>query len=111
MSNTGRSPKHVVNQNVGWQAKRGAAACKIAKALTKAGYEAKAADHGLAVKISDADGETCTLWMPMSEEEGKPLPSSWLSGVYLWGRTGDEFQAPDDVELADLVTRIVATLR
>ena len=107
MSNTGRSPKHVVNQNVGWQAKPGAAASKLAKALTKAGYQAKAADHGYAVRIFNEGTEVqrAIVWLPI----GEPTPTM-LGDLYLWGRTGDEFQAPDDTELSDLVSRIVATL-
>jgi hypothetical protein len=94
-------------ENVGWQPKPGAAASKLAKALTKAGYEAKAADHGYAVKIFEPGGtvQRAIVWRPI----GEPTPTG-LGSVYLWGRTGDEFQAPDDVELADLVSRIVATL-
>ena len=109
MSNpTGRDPKHVTGENIGWQPKPGAAASKIATALTKAGYEAKAVDHGLAVRIF-AVGTTdqrAIVWLPL----GEPTPTG-LGDLYLWGRTGDEFQAPDDTGLADLVSRIVATLR
>ena len=108
MSNTGRSPKHVSGENVGWQPKPGAAASKIAAALTKAGYEAKAVDHGLAVRIlaEGSEVQRAIVWLPL----GEPTPTG-LGDLYLWGRTGDEFQAPDDTELPDLVTRIVATLR
>lgn len=79
----------------------------IAKALTKIGYDAKAADHELAVKIFDADGkEICTAWLPI----GEPTPTG-LGDQYLWGRTGDENQAPDYTGVNDLVQAIARTLQ
>ena len=81
---------------------------QLAAAISKAGYEAKAVDHGYAVRICNegTDVQRAIVWLPL----GEPTPTG-LGSVYLWGRTGDEFQAPDDTGLADLVTRIVATLR
>jgi len=79
----------------------------IAKALIKIGYDAKAADHELAVKIFDADGtEVSTVWLPI----GEPTPTG-LGDLYLWGRTGDEHQAPDFTGVNDLVQAITRTLQ
>lgn len=81
-------------------------AATIAKALGKAGYEAKAADHGMAVKISDADGnQVSTVWLPL----GEPTPTG-LGEEYLWGKTGDENQAPSRTGINDLVQLIAKTL-
>jgi hypothetical protein len=79
----------------------------IAKALGKAGYAAEAADHELAVKIRDADGnEICTVWLPI----GEPTPTG-MGDLYLWGKTGDEHQAPDFTGVNDLVQLVTGTLQ
>lgn len=85
----------------------GPSANAIATALRNAGYEAEAADHELAVKILGADGnELCIVWIPL----GEPTPTG-LGHVYLWGRTGDEHQAPDYTGVGDLVRAIARTLQ
>ncbi len=79
----------------------------IAKALGKIGYDAEAADHELAVKIFDADGnEVSVLWLPI----GEPTPTG-LGDVYLWGRTGDEHRAPDFTGVNDLVQLVAKSLQ
>lgn len=79
----------------------------IAKALVKLGYVAEAADHELAVKVFDADGNaTCTVWMPSGETVFNDLGDK-----YLWGRTGDEHQAPDSTGVDELVRAIARTLQ
>lgn len=79
----------------------------IAKALVKIGYAAEAADHELAVKILDADGnEISIVWLPL----GEPTPTG-LGDVYLWGPTGDEHQAHAHAGLDDLVRAIARTLQ
>ena len=90
-----------------WQLNGHPTAKRLADALTKAGYTATTADHGLAVRIYRADttDQLAIVWLPL----GEPTPTG-LGNVYLWGRTGDEFQAPDSTGLDDLVSRIVATL-
>lgn len=78
----------------------------LATALTKAGYQAKAIDHGYAVRVDNEAGERLAIvWLPI----GEPTPTG-LGDVYLWGRTGDEHQAPDSTGLKDLVAQIVDTL-
>jgi len=85
----------------------GPTANTIAKALGKIGYDAKAADHELAVKIFNAEGkQISTVWLPI----GEPTPTG-LGDQYLWGRTGDEHQAPDYTGVNDLVQLIARTLQ
>lgn len=84
----------------------GPSAAAIAKALGKIGYDAKPADHELAVKVFDADGnEVSTVWLPI----GEPTPTG-LGDQYLWGKTGDENRAPDVTGVYDLVRLIAKTL-
>lgn len=80
---------------------------RIATALTNAGFEAKSVDHGYAVRIFKAgtDEQRAIVWLPL----GEPTPTG-LGNVYLWGRTGDEFQAPKATSLDDLVGQIVKSL-
>lgn len=79
----------------------------IAKALTKLGYDARAADHALAVKVFDAGGDQVSIvWLPSGETVFNDLGDK-----YLWGRTGDEHQAPDYTGVRDLVQAIARTLQ
>ena len=79
----------------------------LARALCKLGYDAKAADHDYAVKVLDADGNQVSIvWLPV----GEPTPTG-LGDKYLWGRTGDENQAPDYTGVNDLVQAIARTLQ
>ncbi len=79
----------------------------IAKALKRAGYDAKVIYQDLAVKISDAEGkELATLWMPSGETAFNDLGDK-----YLWGKTGDEHQAPDYTGVNDLVQLVARTLQ
>lgn len=79
----------------------------IAKALSKIGYVAEAADNELAVKIHDADGnKICTVWVPIGETTFNDLGDK-----YLWGKTGGEHQAPDSTGVDELVRAIARTLQ
>lgn len=79
----------------------------IAKALKRIGYDAKVVYQDLAVKIFDADGnELATVWMPSGETAFNDLGNK-----YLWGRTGDENQAPAHTGLPELVQLIARTLQ
>ena len=79
----------------------------IAKALGRAGYDTKVVYQDLAVKISDAEGkELATLWMPSGETAFNDLGNK-----YLWGKTGDEHQAPDHTGVNDLVQAVARTLQ
>lgn len=79
----------------------------IAKVLNRAGYDTKVVYQDLAVKISDAEGkELATLWMPSGETAFNDLGNK-----YLWGKTGDEHQAPDHTGVNDLVQLVARTLQ
>lgn len=82
-------------------------AIAIAKALLKIGYDARAADHQLAVKVFDVGGnQVAVVWLPV----GEPTPTG-LGDKYLWGPTGDEHQAEDYTGVQELVQAIARTLQ
>lgn len=90
-----------------WAARTKPTANAIAKALVKIGYDAQVADHELAVKVFDADGnQVSVVWMPSGETTFNDLGDK-----YLWGRTGDEHQAPEEIGVDDLVRAIARTLQ
>lgn len=85
---------------------RSSKAVKVANALKKAGFDAVSADHGLAIRVSDADGKQLAIvWLPI----GEPTPTG-LGDMYLWGKTGDENQAEGTTDLDALVERITRSL-
>jgi hypothetical protein len=80
---------------------------QVAKALGGIGYDAKVVYQDLAVKVTDADGnEISTVWMPIWE-----ATPTGLGGLFLWGRTGDENQAPAHTGLPELLQLIARTLQ
>lgn len=98
----------VISGHVRWRTNPNNTAVRLANALRKAGHEAKAVDNGYAVRILKPGTELqqAIVWLPI----GEPTPTG-LGDVYLWGRTGDESQAPGAIGMDDLVELITRSLK